>query len=359
MGAVAAAEAMRRSILMILCGLGALFLVLALASVGFYFWASRGLLAPEALTQTRHYPAPEVAPSPVITVVTWNIGYLSGMTNNLPLRPAATFYEENARAAVAMLASLAPDILALQEIDLGAARSYDVDQVALLAEGLGLPHAAVAVNWDKRYVPFPYWPPKVHFGRMLSGQAVLSRWPVVSHQRVVLQKPAAAPFYYRAFYLDRLAQVVILEDVAATDKQWSRIVVINVHLEAFDRETREAQAKALREIIATHRDLPLIVLGDFNALPVDATQVTGFSDEPEADFAGDRTMHLLAEIAGLVEALPGASGPASFTFPADVPTRRLDYIFYSPDHFSAVEARVITAAGVEASDHLPVMLKLQ
>jgi hypothetical protein len=72
---------------------------------------------------------------------------------------------------------------------------------------LEVANGAIAINWDKRYVPFPYWPITQQFGRTLSGQSILSRFPIQNHERHVLDRVAGNNWIYNAFYLDRLAQV--------------------------------------------------------------------------------------------------------------------------------------------------------
>ncbi len=64
--------------------------------------------------------------------------------------------------------------MAFQEIDYGSARRYHVDQEERIASAFHYPYRARAVNWDKRYVAFPYWPPSAHFGKIISGQSVVN-----------------------------------------------------------------------------------------------------------------------------------------------------------------------------------------
>src|SRR5690625_7652311 len=95
---------------------------------------------------------------------------------------------------------------------------------------------------------------------MYSGQAVLSRLPVLDHRRIVLEEPPN-PFWYNAFYLDRLAQIVILDANP-------RIALINVHLEAFHRETRERHARALVALVDTLAEThATLLVGDVHAVP--------------------------------------------------------------------------------------------
>jgi endonuclease/exonuclease/phosphatase family metal-dependent hydrolase len=147
-----------------------------------------------------------------LTLVSYNIGYLSGLANaaletDEEVSVSRESFDANQVKAIASLQAVNPDIVALQEVDLDARRSYQVNQVEALAQGLEMANGAIAINWDKRYVPFPYWPITQQFGRTLSGQSILSRFPIQNHERHVLDRVAGNNWIYNAFYLDRLAQV--------------------------------------------------------------------------------------------------------------------------------------------------------
>ena len=80
-------------------------------------------------------------------------------------------------------------------------------------------------------------------------------------------------------------------------------------------------------------NVPTLVLGDLNAPP----------DAPE----------LAPLLARLTDAWPASAGPG-FTYPADKPEKRIDYVLVSP-HFRVRSATVPTT---EASDHRPVVVDL-
>lgn len=330
-----------------------LIAVCAVTLVIFYSWASSsaGVLPPGKLSEIIVFPGPpDQSEQPsgkgeVFTVMTYNIGYLSGMLNNLPIKTTKELFEKNMQTALQRLENVEPDFIGFQEIDFHSRRSFYVNQVQTIAQKAGYKYAAVAVNWDKQYVPFPYWPPSAHFGKMLSGQAVLSRWPILSAQRVVLEKPAGSPFYYNALYLDRLIQVVKIKI------KESEIIVLNVHLEAFDRETREKQAgKVLEMYRSFEKDYPVLVIGDFNSIPPDAPRKNNFIDEPGMDFTDDNTIGLF-----LAEKSLSVAEPVTFTFPSDSPTRKLDHIFYNHDKITLIKSRVLE--GIDSSDHLPLVME--
>lgn len=328
---------------------GSVLGVLLLALTLLFFWASSGRLPEAALAQTTDYAAaPDTAAPDTLTATTYNIGYLSGMTNNEPVVRSDSFLDANLREALALLRAAAPDVVGFQEIDYGAARSGYVHQLDTLAAGLGHAAAAQAVNWDERYLPFPYGRPAVHFGRTLSGQAVLGRFPVRRHARIVLARPPQS-FVRDAFYLDRLAQVAVL------DLGGRPLAVVNVHLEAFHVGTRERQARTVNRLYdrLAAQGLPVLLLGDFNSPLPDAGSEA--STNPQGIVAADRTMQLLLADLDVRPVFPDTSTqPPPGTYPADAPTEQIDHIFYPPAHFAVVGRQVLCGAPSPPSDHCAV-----
>ncbi|MGB3200791.1 MAG: endonuclease/exonuclease/phosphatase family protein [Nodosilinea sp.] len=283
--------------------------------------------------------APGVANPKQLNVVSYNIGYLSGLTNQQAVERDQALFDANQATAIAALEAVEPDILALQEIDFDAYRSFNRNQQYAVSAALEMAFGAIAVNWDKRYVPFPYWPPSAHYRKLVSGQAVLSRYPIPRNQRLVLEKVPSNPFFYNALYLDRVAQVT---EIDVSDQP---LIVINVHLEAFDAPTRSRQTQVVRDLAEGYaQDYPVLLLGDFNS-----SLNRDEGDEP-------RSIDILLDSPVLASALPTA--PSSFTFPSDQPQYILDYIFYTPATLDVVNARVVAEA-VQASDHLPVQAQVR
>lgn len=344
---------------------GLFFVAIALLIACFFVWAAAGTRSSDEYEKTVVYdeitPAISKTDRSSLTIVTYNLGYLSGLTNNLPVRRDAQLFETNLYTATTALSSLQPDILALQEVDLDARRSFRQNQAQALAQLLNLRYGAIAINWDKRYVPFPYWPPAVQFGRLVSGQAVLTQLPVIDHRRVVLQKVAGKPFLYTALYLDRLAQIATLE----LDGQ--PLVLINVHLEAFDEPTRHQQTETVRSLVESFgSDVPLVVLGDFNsaaersatAHPTIQLLLEMPSLKPVYDLEMQRFSAVGAPSSSVSSTNAQHSHEAIATFPSDAPAVKLDYIFYTPAHLEPIRWRVIDEAK-QASDHLPVMAEFR
>jgi endonuclease/exonuclease/phosphatase family metal-dependent hydrolase len=329
--------------------LGTALVVLLIGLVGFFFWASGDRLPDDALAQTTRHASLPAAPD-TLTVATYNLGYLSGLTNNEPVVRSESLFTNNMERAVTLLRGADADVVGLQEVDFGAARSFYKHQLDTLAARLNYGATAQAVNWDKRYVPFPYGGPAVHFGRVLSGQGLLSRMPIQAHRRYVLPRPPQ-PFYRSAFYLDRLAQTALLD--------WGGrpLLVINVHLEAFHQGTRMDQARAVRALYdrLAVPGLPVLLTGDFNSeWPASTPSAAGTAHHN----AADSTLHILLRDTDLRAAYPDSIAHTAPTFPADAPARKIDHIFYTAGAFKQVSQAVRCGAPSPPSDHCAVVTSL-
>jgi len=312
-----------------------LLLVVGLATV-FFFWASSPTMdeAEYAKIITHNYDT-TIDNDSVYSIVTYNIGYLSGMTNNRAIAKPKELFDGNLKKVVTEVKKVNPDIIALQEVDYNAARSYEVNQEEEIAK-LGYNYVARGVNWDEHYVPYPYWPPSMHFGKIVSGQSILSKYELKDYQRIVLERVADNPFYRDALYLDRLVQVtkVVLEG--------KEVVVINLHLEAFDKTTRVRQFEYVLSLFNKYKEeYPTILLGDFNSKARDNKAI----------------IQKMFEMDGVGNAAFLTENPEN-TFDTKDPVERIDYIFYTENTIEYVDGSVLSEFG-EASDHFPVEMKFR
>jgi len=329
--------------------------LLFLGFVVFFFWASADRLSKADLAQTKRYTAAPVTDSPdTLTVTTYNIGYLSGKTNNKPVVRSDSFLDANMEQALRLLREADADLVAFQEIDYDGRRSGYVHQLDTLGTRLGYAAAAQAANWDERYLPFPYGRPAVNFGPMLSGQSLLSRYPIRQHVRKVLSRPPQ-PFYRAAFYLNHLAQIAIV------DLDGRPLAVMNLHMEAFDVATREQQAREANALYdkLVAAGLPVLILGDINS--VAPASHTALPPDQRRKFTGDETLPILLDGTGLRSVFPDStyradSPPA--TFPANGPNRKIDHIFYPPDLFEPIARGIQCGAPSPPSDHCAVTASL-
>jgi endonuclease/exonuclease/phosphatase family metal-dependent hydrolase len=208
------------------------------------------------------------------------------------------------------------DLVLLQEVDRGTRRSGRVDQPAVLAERTGF-HVAFgsALDYDE--------------GRY--GVAVLSRWPIVADTLIHLP---VTPVQVRAggSHEPRGVLRVVVEAPAG------RLAILNTHLDASgDDRWRRQEADSIVSLAAQvgHTEPAVIVGGDFNSTPESAVQ--------GAVRAG-----------GLRDGWAACASGEGFTYPADAPVKRIDYLFLTGD-VRCTAARVVET---RVSDHRPLLVDL-
>lgn len=285
-----------------------------------------------------------------LNVLTWNISYAYGLGSEgteeyVPQTPE--HYEKNLLSIAETIERKNVDIVFLQEIDFYAARSHYQDQLSFLQSNTQLKNSARALSWQANYVPHPLGDFSAHFGKVFSGGAILSRWPILENKVYLLEKPKSKAWWYNLFYLYRYVQVATIEVMG------KKIKVANLHLEAFDSQNKNEQAQFLIELVKNERFD--ILAGDFNTLPLGALKRSGF-DNPLDDYDYDKTPEVLKEME-LLEVVDTTTYQMNeslwFTFPSNRPDRRLDYIYYDKE-WNLLNLEITYPARPEVSDHLPV-----
>ncbi len=301
-------------------------------------------IEPEGMVNNEEFPS-------VIKIQTWNLGFLygEGSEGTTYIHRDKKFYEDKLSQLVLEIKASSPDVLCLQEIDFESFRSAKINQAKYLALRANYPYVAEAVTWDANYIPFPYWPISRNFGAMKSGGAVLSKYPIILNEVVLLKKPLSNPWWYNLFYLHRYFQKV---QIQFGEK---KINLVNVHLEAFDKDDRKLQIESLVKIV---KDEKLdIVVGDFNMLPTSAIKRSKFLNSDD-NYENDSSYELMMK-SNLAEVIPdeiyAKNESMYFTYPSSLPDRRLDYIFYEKS-LKMIRAEVLPSA---LSDHLPLRASFQ
>jgi endonuclease/exonuclease/phosphatase family metal-dependent hydrolase len=210
-----------------------------------------------------------------------------------------------------------PDVVLLQEVDRGTNRSGNVDQIGELAKSTKYQSAfgASLFNYDGGEY----------------GLAFLARGLIGYHATIPLP---VRPAQTRAggSHEPRVALVTILQVKKNT---WR---AINTHLDPADEGARAQEVSAL--VGAIHRQqaarTPLIVGGDFNSTPDDAVL------QP-------------IRSAGLHDAWVECGSGDGFTYPADNPTKRIDYLWLS----EGMTCESATVLDTQVSDHRPLLVTLK
>ena len=216
----------------------------------------------------------------------------------------------------AVLAALNPDIVALQELDVGRRRTNHVDQAHEIAELLKMVshfHPAMTVE-EERY-----------------GDAILTTYP----ERLV--KAAALPGYDRVKALEPRGALWVEVEIEGRAVQ-----ILNTHLGLVPREQQIQAAHLAGPAWLEHADcaIPTILLGDFNAT------------------ASSIVYKTLTRRLKPARALARRRSPSS-TFPSQLPILRIDHLFVSP----GVEVMDVFAPFDPltrlASDHLPLVMDFE
>ena len=223
---------------------------------------------------------------------------------------------------------LAPDILALQEVDLDQHRSGRSDLTAVAAAAMGAAaHRFVAAISGTPGAPWMAATGEEQPGTAAYGIALLSRFPVASWQVVRLPRiPVRFPMYLPG---PRRVKIVDEEPRAAVIAQLNTplgpMSVANTHLSFVPGWNR----MQLRRLVRDLKGLPgpHILAGDLNLTPQAAARWSGLR--------------------------PLATAP---TFPADAPTRQLDHILTDDPALCARHCRAPVAA---LSDHRPLVVDIE
>ena len=163
---------------------------------------------------------------------------------------------ENMAGILSALAQQDADLYFLQEVDRGSTRSCGTDQLDYYAHGLSM-GTAFACNYKCDWVPFP-WP---MLGRVESGLMTLSDLQVTQATRVSLPVPFQWPVS-----VANLKRCLLVERVPIEGSE-RELVLINLHLEAYDDGTGKAEqtaqlVKLMREEYA--KGNYVVAGGDFN-----------------------------------------------------------------------------------------------
>ncbi len=218
----------------------------------------------------------------------------------------------------AVIAQARPDVVALQEVDVGRTRSGRIDQAHAIAARLGMRfhfHAAFQVA-EEQY-----------------GDAILTALPHRLLRRGALPTLPRTPLERRGALW------------AAIEVDGLELQVINTHLGLMPLEQRGQVEALLGSDWTSHPSwrAPGVLVGDFNAT------------------RGHAAYRRLAQRFGDVQRgrreEKGGPRPAR-TFPSRLPLLRIDHMFLTPGVEVADVGVVATPLARTASDHLPLVADL-
>ena len=198
-----------------------------------------------------------------VRIVTWNLGFGAlgdnadfFMDGGKMVYPAdESRVKENLNAFVSEVDLQDPDIVMFQEIDIDSDRSYRINQTEYF-DNLGFNNKTFAYNFKVAFAPYPIPP----MGKIDSGIATYSKYPVSSSERISLPCPFSWPVR-----ISNLKRCILVTRIPVEGGK--ELVILNFHLEAYDDgEGKTAQAKMLMNILEEENAKGNYVIagGDFN-----------------------------------------------------------------------------------------------
>lgn len=247
-------------------GLSFLSLLLLLCVFLAYLTLKNPTHAPLEALSIENVKEKSLSPNKSITLTTFNIGYAG-------LDASADFFADggkhsraksqkqvmdNLRAIENFIKQNNADIYLLQEVDIRASRSHDVNQLASLKALLPQHESVFAYNYNALWVPVPLFKP---MGYANSGLLTFSKYKINEANRHALIGQESWPKILAD--LDRCFTEQIYR---VSDTQ--NLYVINLHLSAFDKggKLRQQQIQHIKSYM-THKYTQghyIILGGDYN-----------------------------------------------------------------------------------------------
>ena len=207
-----------------------------------------------------------------LTIMTWNTGY-GALGDNADFfmdggEMVKSADEErvmlNMDGIMSQIEAVDPDIFFLQEADQDSARSYNIDEVAMLRDRFQGYESTYGINYKTPFVPYPIPP----LGKVDAGIMTFTNSHVAAATRVQLPIPFKWPV--STVNLKRCVTETHVPLYDAAGKALGKdLVLCNLHLEAYDSGAGKiAQTRMLAELMMEERAAGNYVIagGDFNQI---------------------------------------------------------------------------------------------
>ncbi len=300
-----------------------------------------------------------------LRVMTWNVQYAAGrgyvfFYDTIPWggpdeRPSPFAVASTLEGIATVIEREAPDVVLLQEIDVGADRTDRVDQAQVLRRRLpDWPWSATAWYWRSAFVPHARVRGAVGLQLM-----VLSKLRITRARRVPL--PLIPGSWLRqAFGFKR---AILLAELASGAEP---LTVGSTHFDAFAQGTGTMQ-RQVETTAAACRSLDSgswALGGDFN-LVASSAERAALDPSQKASYAETSELQVLQEWPS-VPSVSDLSGPERarwLTYHPNEPVssgpdRAIDYIFHSQGLVRRSAHVVNDAFTAGLSDHLPIVAEL-
>jgi endonuclease/exonuclease/phosphatase family metal-dependent hydrolase len=339
----------------------------ALIVVALFGWMTTFHPAPiEPAQIQRRGIAKRIKKGQELKVMSWNIQYLAGKSfvfyydildgSGPDVRPTRQAIDATFEEVVRVIRDEDPDILQLQEVNVGAKNTGYDDQLTRIFDALSesYTHAASVWYWKSPFIPHP----KI-MGAVGMKLATFSKYEISEAVRYQLPVPHPNPITYLYTFRRAVMECTLPVDGAEP------VVALNTHLDAFaqgdDTMTQQVAYLARRLQRLSEKGACWFLGGDLNLLPT-TSAYDSLSETFRAYYSPQNELSLLSNRYAVIPTLNECDGPQRerwFTFFSNNPAatgldRTLDYLFYS-SQFSVSSHHVRQADTRKISDHYPVI----
>ena len=220
----------------------------------------------------KEYTAKNLVSAPnkdTLTVTTWNIRFGIGRANWFgdSCGELVLFDNETIIDGLELLAQkiteMDADILLLQEVDTDSKRSAYIDQVQWLLDHTSMNYGVYASMWEVQFVPSD------GLGRVNTGNAILSKWPLSEAERIQLSLRGDQDALTKAFYVRRNVLKAVVNYPG--NPFWA----VDIHASAFSNDdTKQKQFLEFKDVLdeINSKGELFVAGGDLNELPPGATK---------------------------------------------------------------------------------------
>ena len=220
----------------------------------------------------KEYTAKNLVSAPnkdTLTVATWNIRFGIGRANwfgdscgDLVLFDIETIID-GLELLAQKITEMDADILLLQEVDTDSNRSAYIDQVQWLLDHTSMNYGVYASMWEVQFVPSD------GLGRVNTGNAILSKWPLSEAERIQLSLRGDQDALTKAFYVRRNVLKAVVNYPG--NPFWA----VDIHASAFSNDdTKQKQFLEFKDVLdeVNSKGELFVAGGDLNELPPGATK---------------------------------------------------------------------------------------
>lgn len=335
----------------------------------FLGWAYSSAYFPETPTQVEDVSCSQDAPTlkagQKLKLLSWNVQFMAGkgytfwFEHGTDKRPTPEDITLTFAEVARIISDENPDIVMLQEVDNGAARTDHEDQTARLLSLLSSEYkcSARAYYWKANYLPLP-----MVMGSVGMENVTFSKYKIESATRHALYEIPG--FFLEQWFNVKRAILEVTMPIEGSDKLYA----LNTHLSAFAQgtDTMEQQVRQTVELLdsLSMDKKPWVLGGDFNLLPPNIERGALTYSDAQALYKDTSEISKIFDrykSAATLEQLTGADRAKHFTHYSNNKSatgldRVIDYIFYSDDViFEGYNVRQHDTLAI--SDHLPLIME--